>query len=256
MSGPRVFVCGELIVQSDAALLRESDFPARQGRRLWAYIVVNRHRPIGRDELADAVWGDDISESWSSGLNALASRMRARLRTLHVERELALQGSAGRYTLTLSADTYVDVERALSALNHAVAAWRRREPGEAWGEAVIAAAILGRGFLAGDDCKWIAAQRCSLAAAHLQALELTGQANLALGRYEEAEYVAQRIVGLEPLRESAYRLLVSALVAAGNRAQAQRVAVECRRMLRRDLGVVPSAETERCFSSVMPEMRV
>jgi DNA-binding SARP family transcriptional activator len=95
-----------------------------------------------------------------------------------------------------------------------------------------------------------------LAAAHLQALELMVQADLALRRHEEAEYVARRIVGLEPLRESAYRLLVRALLAGGNRAQAQRVVAECRRVLRRDLGVLPSAETERCFSAVETEVRI
>lgn len=36
----------------------EGALPGRQGRLLFAYLVVNRHRSIDRDELAEALWRD------------------------------------------------------------------------------------------------------------------------------------------------------------------------------------------------------
>src|SRR5215213_8298495 len=38
----RVYVCGRLAVELGENVLREADFPARQGRRLWTYLVLHR----------------------------------------------------------------------------------------------------------------------------------------------------------------------------------------------------------------------
>ena len=75
--GPlRVSVCGRLAIEHATILLREAPLPARQGRRLWAYPVLHRVRPVGRDDLAVALWHDDVSDAWASTLNALVSRLR------------------------------------------------------------------------------------------------------------------------------------------------------------------------------------
>src|SRR5687768_1424222 len=55
----RIYVCGRLAVEAGSVVVREADFPARQGRRLWAYLVLNRRLPVGRADLAEAVWGED-----------------------------------------------------------------------------------------------------------------------------------------------------------------------------------------------------
>jgi len=52
-----------------------------------------------------------------------------------------------------------------------------------------------------------------------------------------AAQVAAALVHAEPLRESAMRLLLTALLAEGNRAEARRALAEHRRLLRRELGV-------------------
>ena len=71
---PRVYVCGRLAVEYGGGVLREAELPARQGRRLWAYLVLRRRRPVGRDDLAEALWGDEVPEAWDTTLNALVSR--------------------------------------------------------------------------------------------------------------------------------------------------------------------------------------
>jgi len=57
------------------------------------------------------------------------------------------------------------------------------------------------------------------------------------------------LVALEPLRESGYRLLIRALAASGNRAQAARVMAECRTALRA-VSLTPSTETLRVFADI------
>ncbi|UJP40451.1 AfsR/SARP family transcriptional regulator [Cellulomonas palmilytica] len=59
-----------------------------------------------------------------------------------------------------------------------------------------------------------------------------------------AAQVAAALVHAEPLRESAQRLLLEALLAEGNRVEAHRALDEHRRLLRRELGVDVSPELD------------
>jgi SARP family transcriptional regulator, regulator of embCAB operon len=54
---PLIQLCGELVLELDGRR-SEAELPSRQGRMLFAYLVVNRFRPVGRDEAAAAVWPD------------------------------------------------------------------------------------------------------------------------------------------------------------------------------------------------------
>src|ERR1700726_3437599 len=51
----RIQICGSLAIEQDGERY-ESRLPGRQGRLLFTYLVVNRHRQVSRDELAEALW--------------------------------------------------------------------------------------------------------------------------------------------------------------------------------------------------------
>src|SRR5580693_10592202 len=53
--GLRIQICGSLAVERDGQRL-DTGLPGRQGRLLFTYLVVNRHRLVPRDELAAALW--------------------------------------------------------------------------------------------------------------------------------------------------------------------------------------------------------
>ena len=59
--------------------------------------------------------------------------------------------------------------------------------------------------------------------------------------------VARRAVELDPAKEAAYRQLMCALAAAGERGEALRVWERCRVTLVEELGVDPSPETEAVY---------
>ncbi len=54
----RIHLCGRLVVEWDGERL-ERDLPGRQGRLLFAYLVLNRDRPVRRDELIEALWSEE-----------------------------------------------------------------------------------------------------------------------------------------------------------------------------------------------------
>lgn len=248
----RLYVCGRLAIEHAGAVVRERDFPARQGRRLWAFLVINRRRPLGRDELVDALWGQDLPDSWDSTLNGLVSRLRRLLRGIPIAGdELGIHGEVGRYVLRVPPGTFVDHERARHAIHQTEILLRQRAYGESLAEARVALEIATRGFLAGEDAPWIIGQRRLLADIELRALEYTVAGELARGNPGTAEREARELVRLDPLRESGYRLLMQALAAQGNRAEVPPVLAHCRRALREQAALDPSAETERLYQELM-----
>ncbi len=233
-------------MEHGTTVLREADLPARQVRRLWAYLVLHRVRPVGRDDLAVALWGDDVPDAWASTLNALVSRVRRILAPLAAAAPgLAIHGESGRYALTLPADAFVDIERARTAIHDADRFMYRRDFGPALAEARVAMEIAGRGFLPGEEAPWIEGQLRTLAEFRVRALECTVEAELGRGRHDLAETEAQALIALDPLRESGYRLLMRALAAGGNAVQATRVYADCCRALRDHVAATRSIETVR-----------
>jgi DNA-binding SARP family transcriptional activator len=247
----RVRVCGRLSLDRGAAIVREADLPARQGRRLWVFLVLRRRLPVPRDEIAEAVWGDDAPDAWDAALNALVSRLRAALRPLvRTAPALTIRSESGRYALTLPENVCVDFERARWGRHEADRLFARGEYGAALAEARVAMEIAGRGLLSGEEAPWLQGHRRALAEIHLHALECTVESELRRGRPEIAEREAEALVALDPLREEGYRLLMRAMSAQGNTAEAGRVLADCRRILREQAGLSPSPETERLFRQI------
>ena len=239
----RITICGDLTVEEESTVLRETSLPGRLGRRLWAYLVLNRRRPIGREELYEALWGDEAPDAADTSLNALVSRVRSAFATLG-SGTVEIRARGGQFTLSLPQDVFVDRERAWAAIHHVRAIRLSGQVREAWSEAVIANEIAARGFLRGEAGGWIESERRVLRDIELQALEAICDAELDQRRPDEAERVARRLIAADPLRESGYRGLMRALAAGGNPAQATRVMDECRSVLAA-VGASPSAETER-----------
>ena len=93
-----------------------------------------------------------------------------------------------------------------------------------------------------DD--WIVIQRERFRQARLHALRLR-RTLVHRGRYESAIDVGLAAVAGEPLRESAHRAVILVHLAEGNRSEALRQYELCRRLLKEQLGLEPSPETER-----------
>jgi DNA-binding SARP family transcriptional activator len=90
-----------------------------------------------------------------------------------------------------------------------------------------------------DD--WVIFERERVRQRMLHALEVLSCRLRAAGRYGEAIEAAMDAVAVEPLRESAQRVLAEAHIAEGNYIEAQRTFIGYRELVRRELGVEPSA---------------
>ena len=110
-----------------------------------------------------------------------------------------------------------------------------------------------RGFLPGHDAAWIAEVRRELDEMRVRALECVGEIGLGMGggELDAAERSGRRLTELAPFRESGHRLLMEALAARGNVAEALLAYERVRALLREELGVPPSRDLQALHTRLL-----
>ncbi len=240
----RIQICGSIVVEADGQRL-EGALPSRQGRVLFAYLVHQRARAVPRSEIIEALWPDGGPEDRDGALNALLSRLRRALGSECVE-------SRGNVRLVLP-DASVDLEEADDAIHRAESAVVLEQWERAWAASLVAMVTVQRGFLPGEDAPWVDQVRRHLDGVELRALEAYGAAALGLGGTElaAARRAGSALVERAPLRESGYRLLMRALAAEDNQAEALRVYERLRCVLRDELGISPSSSSQQLYEDLL-----
>ncbi len=246
----RIYLAGELQVELGDRLLRESELGGPQGRFALAYLVTERKRAVAQSELADALWSGSPPNSWTLALSAVVSKLRSRLGALGLDRTRIIGHAFGCYQFTAPAETWIDIEAALAAVDAAEGALTAGSAQGAYGSSLIATTVFRRSFLAGDESAWAERRRSELASFLVRALDCRVEALLANAESELALAHAREAVALEPYRESGYRRLMRVHHGMGDRAQAVRVYGELRSLLDRELGVEPSQETEEAYREI------
>jgi predicted ATPase/DNA-binding SARP family transcriptional activator len=234
----RIQLCGRLKADVEGRHVTP-ELRGRQGRVLLAYLVMNRGRPVSRDELIAAIWPGSPPADPAAALRTQLSRLRS---------ALGPNALAGRdaVELHLHPDTWIDVEAAERAIVAADTALKGADWKDAWAHAHIALNIAGRPFLAGFEAPWVEDVRRELEELHLRSREVIARAGIGLGGSElaGAERAARALIRSAPFRESGYLLLMRALVASGNTAEALRTYDGLRNLLAEELGSAPGAEVQ------------
>ena len=232
-------------------MIDERHFPGRQGRLLFAYLVAEHERLVPRDELADILWGDAPPATWDKALSVLVSKLRGVLAESGLDGTSALTAAFGCYRLDLPEGTWVDFLAAGSAAKDAERFLETNELESATAAAALAESVTRSPFLPGDDGPWVETRRRELAEVRGRALSALADASLRTDKAAVAVRWAELVVEAEPFRESGYRRLMQAHVAAGNRGEALRVYERCRRLLAEELGAYPSPETDSIYRNLL-----
>jgi len=239
----RVYLAGQLGIELDGHFLDGGDMPLRQGRLAFAYLACERERAVSREELAEAIWGELLAAAWESGLTALISKLRAAFGRIGLDGRAVLTTTDRGYWMRLLPGSWVDLEVARHSLHNAESAVAAESFNTAYGDAVVAATILRRPFLEGNDEPWIHGRRRILHAQRVRALDCLVDALAWNGELTLALAHADEVIALEPYRERGYQRLMQLHSQVGDRAEALRVFERCRTLLSEELGVDPSHET-------------
>ncbi len=218
----------------------------RQVPLLLAYLLLNRTRYVGREELIGALWPEGAPASQDAALRTLLSRLRS---------ALGADALVGRdeLILNLPAPVWIDLEAASIEVERAQQALAAGDARGAWALAQVPLNIAGRGLLPGVQARWLEPRRRELEDVRLQALEAVGRSGLMIGgsQLASATRAARNLIDAEPYRESGYVLLMEALEAEGNIAEALRVFDRLRTLLRDELGTSPSPDSMAVYDRLL-----
>jgi DNA-binding SARP family transcriptional activator len=243
----RIQLCGRLAVTLSGRRVGEA-LSGAKGQLLFAYLVLNRFRAIARDELLDAVYGEEATPDHNPRLSVLLSKLR---------RIVGPDLLTGRtpIELVLPADAFVDVEAALEALHRAESHVANGEWAEAWGPSGVAYHVASRPLLRDHDRAWLDEWRRRLDDVRLRGLECFAAARLGLGgpTLPQAADCARQLIELAPFRETGHVILMEALERSGNVAEALRVYDQLRIMLRDELGIAPGPGVQTVYRRLLAE---
>lgn len=239
----RIYLTAPICVEGPIGLAGESRLHGPQGKLTLAMLTLEHRRPVGRDELAEELWPDDLPGSYEVAVKVLISKIRSALRD--VAPDLRLEGTIGYYQLHVARDTTIDVEEAAERIHAAEAALRGGAIDAAAADGLVASMIASRAFLPGFDGPWATTWRARLVDYRLRALDLLSHVWLEKAEPEQAARDAEAILRIDPYREAAYRTLIRAHLARGDHASAARAYAQCSDRLATDLGVEPTFETRR-----------
>jgi DNA-binding SARP family transcriptional activator len=221
--------------------------PVGHARLAFALLVLDRHRPVHREELAEAVWDGDPPRTWWSALRTALAHVRGSLCRAGLPPD-ALRAEGGCYRLRLPPSATVDVEVARAALTQAGRLLASRAAGaaaEAAPLAEAAATTLVQPLLPGMEGEWVDAARQPLERDAVRALELLAACRAGAGDAAGTIAAADAVIARDPFRESAHLRKMAAYLALGDRAGALRAYRRCRDVLAEELGIEPGEEVER-----------
>lgn len=240
----RITLLGRTAIERDGVPV--ATVSGRRAELVFAYLTIERHRGVSRDELADALWPEMLPDTWNAALRSVLTDVRRTFERAGFVASEVLLNEQGRVRLELPAGTAIDVEEAREALACARDRLAAGAPGTALDLAQRAAAAADATFLPFHDDRWSAEVRAGLESLHIDALRLAGDAAIAASEPQQALSAADRLVRADPFLEAGHRLRIQSLGELGDRAGALKAYERCKALLEAELGIGPQRRRPTC----------
>ncbi len=220
----------------------------RLGRSILAYLFLQQ-QCVARDRLLDVFWPDADPKAAQNRLRVAVSSLRRSLESAS-DRQV-IEFVDGNYRVARGCEVTLDVD---DFERHAKAGRRAeslRETGSALREYRRAIDEYRGDLLAELPYEeWTLLPREALRVAYIECLGNAASLHLQRGDHSEALDLAWRILGADPAREDAHRLIMHCHVAVGDVIQARRQFDLCCHELATILGVEPTSSTVELIRSI------
>ncbi len=234
----RITALGRAAVYRGDTAITAADWGYAKPRELFFLLATSP--PLTRDQIGLALWPD-------SGRDRLGNALHTALRELRKALGDAdwIRYSGGRYAFNSEREHESDIE----TFERSLAAARQARPASAaLPDLQRAIAAYGGDFLDGEAVgEWAETRRDELRRAFESALLAAGRLYAASGRHQAAVTSFRRVIGQEPLNESAHRELMTSLAAQGEKARAIKHYEDFAERLKAEVGVPPAPETTALY---------
>jgi len=234
-----IYAFGEGRVVRDGNTVPSSEWQAAMAKELFFYILL--HGPLERDAIGAVFWPELPTKKMRNSFHTTLHRMR------HAVGADAVVADEGQYRLG-DADYWFDVEEFEALVERA-----RLLPPHDWQAETLwqrAVALYQGDFLPEVERSWCIPRREALREEYLEALIGVARCHEARGELERAIAWYRRTLAMDELREDVHQRIMHCYAEAGRRSEALGQYHRCQEILRRELQVGPSVETEQLYKRI------
>ena len=212
-----------------------------QSRDLF-FCLLQHPQGLRKEELGAIFWPDHPPHKLDGIFRSTLYRLRRA-----IFRECVIFED-GLYHVNRESNYWFDVEAFEQLLDQAEQATNPDQESRFLEEALT---LYAGDYLEGVYADWCTLERERLREHRLDALESLAKLHAGRGRLNRAIKEYQQLVIQDPYREPAHRELMRCLYRLGDRATAVRQYQSCAQILREDLGLSPSPETEALYLKII-----
>ena len=239
------------IYRDPARPLAADAWTTKRARDILCFIASRRHRRASKDTIIDTFWGESDFDAVEKNFHPTVSHIRKALNSRQPLKQNFLLYRDGDYHLSQDFAYYIDTEEFDRLVAEAEAA-RRRGQHEQQIELYEQACALYRGdFMQGTYDEWVEEQRAYYREQYLRMLEALALAAQKVEDWPRTLQLAQEILHDDQFREDVHCMIMRAHGALGNRGAVKEQYELLRRLLRKELGVEPAAETQKLYRTLM-----
>jgi DNA-binding SARP family transcriptional activator len=223
----------------------------RRARDILCFISSRRHRRASKDTIIDTFWAETDIEIVDKNFHPTVSHIRKALNSNQPLKQNFILYRDGDYLLNPELSYRIDIEEFDHLVSQGESARRARRFEECV-QAFEGAVALYRGeFAQGSYEPWVEEQRTYYREQYLHLLESMASMSQTKDEWAQSLQLAQRILHEDPFREDIHSLIIRAHVNLGNKAAAKEQFESLRRLLERELGVEPGAETRKLYQELI-----
>ncbi|MBC7929754.1 MAG: hypothetical protein H7Z38_04210, partial [Rubrivivax sp.] len=223
----------------------------RRARDILCFIASRRHRRVSKDAIIDTFWGEADFGSVEKNFHPTISHIRKALNSNQPLKQNFLLYRDGDYQLNPEFSCRIDTEEFDRLLAEGDAARRSRDS-EVFVKAYEEAVSLYRGeFMQGSYDLWAEEQRSYYREKHMRLLELLAQTAQKAEEWARSLSLSQKILREDPFREDVHCMIMRSHAGQGNRVAVREQYETLRKLLRKELGVEPSADTQKAYKELV-----
>jgi two-component SAPR family response regulator len=223
----------------------------RRARDIFCFIATSKHRRVEKEVLIDVFWGEEDLATIEKNFHPTISHIRKALNSRQSFKQNFLIFRDGAYQLNPELAYSIDTEEFEAAIAKAEKAKKEKDY-ERLRENLEKALEIYRGdYMSGVYENWADERRLFYSEQHSRVL--TGLSKLAFSskNWSDALKFTNQILQKDPFREDAHRLAMKIYAAQGKRSAVIEQFENLQKLLKKELGIVPSGETRRVFQELL-----
>jgi len=239
------------IFREFARPLAPDAWTTRRARDILCFIASRRHRRASKDAIIDTFWAETDIEVVEKNFHPTVSHIRKALNSNQPLKQNFIIYRDGDYQLNPELTYRIDIEEFDKLVNQGESARRARRIDECVNAYEQAIALYRGDFAQGSYEPWVDEQRTYYKEQYLHLLHELANVAQKQNEWTRSLQLAQSILHEDPFREDIHCLIMKAHVSLGNRSAAREQFEALKRLLHKELGVEPGAETRKIYQQLL-----